>query len=227
MKQALGPIKLPDAGRCIYCGDPAEMVCEHCEAEAERRNRELAKKEQADQAQARRGWFQDKIPEPYRDPDPARFPGWSVEAVRGFCPGNQRGITLQGPSDTFKTRTGVAMLEKAFVAGHGIDFRHAGDLRREINRAAREASDEALLRSLAKIPCLMIDDFGNQAFTETTEEFFLALLEKRHGVNQTIITTQYPSEEFIAKASTRRIGVAIARRIGPDFNTIIQTKKQP
>lgn len=212
--------------RCVYCGEPAELVCDDCEAAIAKRNQEIERKRRASKEAERSNWFRDKIPENYRDPDPVLIPQWSRKAVEGWEPAGKAGVTIIGPSDTYKTRTGIALLERAYVAGFQVELRQAGDLRREVNRAAREGEDEKLLRELAKIPVLMIDDIGNQAFTETFEEFLLALIERRTGAGlPTIATTQYPGEEFVAKATNRRIGIAIARRLGPDFSTIIRTDK--
>jgi hypothetical protein len=216
------------AERCFYCGDPADMVCPDCEAKIERKNRETIAKETRQRETQRLSWFAGKIPEIYRTGDDLLTPRWSRELTSVWNPQDRAGVTFQGPSNTWKTRGATKLLEKAFLAGRVVDFRQAGDLRREINRLARAGNenqnDSTMLRELIASPVLLLDDLGNQAFTEAAEEFMLSLIEGRVGKNlPTLVTTQFPSDEFIAKFSNRRIATAIARRIGPEHNWMVNT----
>ncbi len=223
VSEAIASQALP-SGKCFYCGDPADLVCDHCDAEAERKNRSAIIQEERDRETRRSGWFAEKVPELYRTADDLLVPNWAKEITAAWNIKDRYGVTIQGSSSTWKTRAGVRLLEKAFIAGQQIEFRQAGDLRREINRLAREGNDSAMLRELCQVPVLLIDDIGNQAFTETAEEFMLALFEGRVARNlRTIVTTQFPSDEFLAKFSNRRIGVAISRRIGPEQNWIVNS----
>lgn len=210
--------------KCVYCGDPADLVCDHCDAEAERKNRAAISAMEREKETRRAGWFAEKVPELYRTTDDLLVPRWAREIAAAWNPQDRYGITILGASNTWKTRAATRVLEKAFLAGKQIEFRQAGDLRREINRLAREGNDSAMLKELCLTPVLLVDDIGNQAFTETAEEFMLALFEGRTARNlPTLVTTQFPSDEFLSKFSNRRIGTAIARRIGPEHNWIVNT----
>ena len=213
-----------DPTRCIYCGDPADMVCDDCEARAQRNNAEIAERLATEAEATRLAQFADKVPEDYLGTDPARLPRWSGEIVNAWNPTDRYGVTLVGPANAGKTRTAVLLLQKAFLRKLPVRFEHAGNLRRFINRMAREGDDHKAIAELAEAPILVIDDIGNQAWTETSEEFYLALLEARTNKRRpTICTTQYPADELIGKASNRRMGTAIARRIGPDYAWIVNS----
>lgn len=221
-------IKIMPADRCAYCGEPADLVCDDCDRAADEKNAKIIASLAAEKESRRTAWFKEQIPDNYREPDDLLTPRWAREMEAAWNVQDRYGVTFQGPSQTHKTRTGIRLLGKAYLAGVKFEFHQAGELRREFNRLARDGKDAEFLKELCAVPVLMIDDLGNQAFTEASEEFFLALLEGRSNRRlKTIVTTQFPSDEFIAKTSNRRIGIAIARRIGPEFNWIVNTAPNP
>lgn len=212
------------SGRCVYCGDPADLVCDHCDEQAQKKNIQAETSERDEKRRRRQKWFAEKVPELYRQTDELLVPRWAREIATSWNPQDRYGVTIQGTSNTWKTRAAIRLIEKAFLHGMKVDFRQAGDLRREINRLARDGKDSEMLRELCEVPALVIDDLGNQAFTETAEEFMLALFEGRVARrNPTFVTTQFPSTEFLDKFSNRRIGTAIARRIGPEHSWIVNS----
>lgn len=212
------------SGVCVYCGDPAEMVCDACEAQIDVDNDKAAADLEREKERSRREWFLEKIPEEYRRTDDLLMPQWSREILACWNPLDRYGVTIVGPSDNHKTRTAIKLLEKAYLRGISVEYRQAGDLRREINKAAREGEDGKLLAEIASVPLLVLDDLGNQAWTDSSEEAFLSIVEARSNSRvKTIVTSQFPSDEFVARLTVRRRGHAIARRIGPDFNWIIDT----
>lgn len=223
ISQAIAEQAFP-TGRCVYCGDPADLVCDPCDAEAQKKNFRTELEERRGREAQRTRWFHEKIPELYRTTDDLLVPAWAKTIADQWNPQDRYGITIQGASNTWKTRGAVKLLGKAFLHGKQVDFRQAGDLRRDINRLAREGQDSAMLRELCEVPALVIDDLGNQAFTETAEEFMLALFEGRVSRRlPTFVTTQFPSGEFLDKFANRRIGTAIARRIGPEHSWIVNS----
>lgn len=209
---------------CTYCGEPAELVCDTCEAEIARKNARI----QAEQKEARRRrrteWFNSKIDPAFQIRDELLTPRWALDLADRWDSAGRHGVTFVGPSNTWKTRGGILLLEKAFVAGRRFEIIQAGDLRRTVNQAAKQGNDSAVLADLIEVEILMVDDLGNQAPTETSDEFLLTLFDKRAAKQRpTIITTQYPADEFVARSSTQRIGTSIARRIGPDFNWVVRS----
>lgn len=214
-----------DTTRCIYCGEPADMVCDDCEARAHANNAALAMRHEADAQEARQAAFNQRIPDDYQGTDPDRLPNWSRQIVDLWNPLDRYGVTLVGPAESGKTRTAVLLLQKAFLRKNPVRFEHAGNLRRFINRMARDGDDHKAIAELAAEPFLAIDDIGNNAWTETAEEFYLLLLETRTNKRRpTICTSQFPADEFIGKASNRRVGTAIARRIGPEYAWIVNVE---
>lgn len=218
---------------CLYCGEETPIdpetqlpavICQDCEsrtqANNERIRRAAADKAIADKLQ----WFLDKIPDSYRETDEAQLSEEQRELLAGWDPLGRHGVTLCGPSQTRKTRTGVLLLRKAFLAGQKIEFHQAGDLRRQVNHLARDGKETRLLNPLAEVPILLIDDFGNNAFTDTTVEFFLSLFERRTNRRlPTIVTLQYPGEELKERMENQRAATAIARRIGSEFGWMLNT----
>ncbi len=67
--------------------------------------------------------------------------------------------------------------------------------------ARGDGSHIKLLNKLAKIDVLVVDDWGLAPLSDAERRDFLEVIEDRHGMRSTIITSQYP--------------VSLASRIAP------------
>lgn len=224
IKAALPPI---GGEECVYCGDPTdELVCDHCDSRI-RREREAAEQREREQHEAQReSWFWNRMPDHYRETERSRMPQWALDLEAAWNPQDRYGATIHAPSDHHKTRAGILLLRKAYLAGRRVEYHQTGDLRRRVNRLAREGRDADLLETLQAVDVLMLDDFGNQAWTATIEEFWLALLERRAGNRPTIVTSQFPAADLMQQMTNSRVAMAIARRLGPQYAWIADGKAE-
>lgn len=58
--------------------------------------------------------------------------------------------------------------------------------------ARGDGSYPKLLRQLARVELLILDDFGLKPLTQTERHDLLEVIEDRHGVHSTLLTSQLP-----------------------------------
>jgi DNA replication protein DnaC len=216
--------KMSDTTRCVYCGEPADLVCDDCEARNERENAKRELMEAAAKERRRAADFDERVGA-YADTVLARLPSPALRAaVELFNPATSPNQTIIGPSRTGKTRAAVLMIRAAYQAGQTFQIRQAGEMRRDIMALAREGKDGPTFQRLATTQNLLIDDFGNTTVTRSAEEMWLALLEARSiRKRRTFVTSQYEGPELRASFTTAQMADAIMARIGREYATITKT----
>jgi DNA replication protein DnaC len=127
-----------------------------------------------------------------------------------------RGVIAIGESGQFKTTTMFnAAVKWLILEGHEVEYLTAAKFRQRASHHAKECTVEAFVRSLARIPWLFLDDFGNMNTTQAASEAILALFEERmnRGNRPFLVTSQFGGSELIAKFANRQLGEAIVRRL--------------
>ena len=69
---------------------------------------------------------------------------------------------------------------------------YAPKLFRALSSAAADGSLTKLLKKIAKVPVLVVDDWGLAKIDEHQCREFLEILDDRHGHGSTMITSQFP-----------------------------------
>ncbi len=70
-----------------------------------------------------------------------------------------------------------------------------------------------LLKSLAKTDILVVDDWGLATLTEAERRDFLEIMEDRHSLRSTIMTSQYPVAQWFDLIGESTMADAILDRI--------------
>jgi DNA replication protein DnaC len=110
-------------------------------------------------------------------------------------------IFITGPTGVGKTYLACALAQKACREGHTVLYRRLPRLLMEIVIAKGDGSYHKIMEKLAKTDLLVIDDWGLAELTGEQKRDLLELIEDRHGLRSTLITSQLPLEnwhEFIA-----------------------------
>ena len=69
-------------------------------------------------------------------------------------------------------------------------------LLQELEIAKADGRYAKILKSLAKTDLLMIDDWGLKKFAKEQSHDFLEILEDRHSLKSTLITSQLPTDHW-------------------------------
>jgi len=103
-----------------------------------------------------------------------------------------RNLLIEGPTGTGKTFLACALGQHACEQGISVRYYRASRLFESLTIAHGDGSFGKLLTQLAKTELLIIDDWGLQILTQAQRNDLLEIIEDRHGLGTTLITSQLP-----------------------------------
>lgn len=122
-------------------------------------------------------------------------------------------VLITGATGVGKTYVACALAQQACRKGHRAFYRRASRLLDELRLARADGSFTRLLARLARIDVLVIDDFGLAPMTETERTDLLEVLEDRHDLRATVLTSQLPPADWHAYLSEPTLADAICDRV--------------
>jgi DNA replication protein DnaC len=120
---------------------------------------------------------------------------------------------ITGPTGSGKTYLACALAHQACRDGHRVCYYYAPKLFRELQNAHADGSLLKLLKKLARAALVVIDDFGMAAVTGKQYRDLLEILDDRHGVGSTLITSQFPVDEWHGVINDATVADAILDRL--------------
>lgn len=124
----------------------------------------------------------------YRETDPTKIKSSRLEAVMDWNPRDGRNLWITGPSGTQKTRMAYLLLYKLMLKGWGVGSINAVELAMKLSKPVWDGKDAELER-LSKYSVLLIDDLGKEPSTQSIEQYFYLLIEKRYSNKKVNIIT--------------------------------------
>ena len=123
----------------------------------------------------------------------ARQPGVNRKQIRGFAElefiAKAENIVLVGETGRGKTGLACGLLLKALENGYRCQFVKAQDLFDEMYASLADRSTRQLLKRLARLDVLLIDELGYLNLKPEQSNIFFKLMEERYRQHSTIITT--------------------------------------
>jgi DNA replication protein DnaC len=126
---------------------------------------------------------------------------------------HHRNCLITGPTGSGKTYLGCALGHQACRDGHSARYYYAPKLFRELQMAQADGSLMKLLKKLARVAALIIDDFGVAAVTGKQYRDLLEILDDRHGQGTTLITSQFPVNQWHELINDATVADAILDRL--------------
>lgn len=124
-----------------------------------------------------------------------------------------RNLLLTGPTGIGKSWLADAFGNQACRNGYATESFRFPRLMEMLYAARADGSHLKLLNRLAKVPVLVLDDFGLSPLSDLERKDFLEMVEDRHGVGATVITSQPPTKDWHAIIGEPTIADAIVDRL--------------
>src|SRR3989441_2133384 len=138
-------------------------------------------------------WSLESFPYPHQ-------PGVNRKQIRTFAElefiAKAENIVLMGPTGVGKTGLACGILLKALENGYRCQFIRAQDLFDEMYASLADRSTRQLLKRLARLDVLLIDEFGYLNLKPEQSNIFVKLMEERYHRHATILTTNLDYEEW-------------------------------
>jgi DNA replication protein DnaC len=122
-------------------------------------------------------------------------------------------LLITGPTGVGKSYLAAALAHAACRADYSVRCFRLPRLIEEFARHAAQQKRSALLRQLARVQLLVIDDFGLAALADTTARDLLEVLDDRYDRASTLITSQLPLEQWHAYLGEPTVADAILDRL--------------
>jgi len=137
-----------------------------------------------------------------------------IEQLRASQWVNQhRNCLITGPTGCGKTYLACALAHQACRDGHRVCYYYAPKLFRELQNAQADGSLLKLLKKLARAALVVIDDFGLATVTGKQYRDLLEILDDRHGLGATLITSQFPVDQWHGVINDATVADAILDRL--------------
>lgn len=129
-----------------------------------------------------------------------RQPGVNRKQIRTFAEldfvAKHENLVFIGDTGRGKTGLACGILLKALENGYRCQFIRAQDLFDEMYASVADRSTRQLLKRLARLDVLLIDEFGYLNLKPEQCNIFFKLMEERYHRRSTIITTNLKYEEW-------------------------------
>jgi DNA replication protein DnaC len=122
-------------------------------------------------------------------------------------------ILITGPTGVGKSYLACALGHKACLEGHSVLYLRLPRLLEELRLARADGSYGKLMMTYAKTNLLVLDDWGLTPLGDDQRRDLLELLEDRHGLRSTIVTSQLPVESWHAYLGDPTLADAILDRL--------------
>lgn len=154
----------------------------------------------------------------------AKQPGVNRKQIRGFAElefiGRAENIVFSGATGVGKTGLASGLLLKALENGYRCQFIKAQDLFDEMYASLADRSTRQLLKRLARLDVLLVDELGYLNLKPEHCNIFFKLMEERYRQRPTIITTNLGYDEWPNLLGNRHMVEALLSRLRHQCHTV-------
>ena len=125
----------------------------------------------------------------------------------------RRHCLITGPTGVGKSYLACALAHQACRQGFRVLYYYGPKLFRELALAQADGSLTRLLKKLARVDLLVIDDWGLTPLKPDQYRLFLEILDDRQGTGAVLITSQYPVHTWHELIGEPTVGDAILDRL--------------
>ena len=120
---------------------------------------------------------------------------------------------VTGPTGVGKTYLGCALGDKACRDGYRVRYWSVPKLLRELSTASADGSLPRLLKQLARLDLLILDDWGLDRVKDAHAQLLLEILEDRQDSGSVLITSQFAVASWHELIANPTVADALLDRI--------------
>ena len=126
---------------------------------------------------------------------------------------NRQNVIITGPTGSGKSFLACALAHKACRDGYSALYTRLARILEELALARADGSYGKRLQQIARVKVLILDDWGMTTLKEAERRDLLEILEDRHDMTSTIITSQLPIAKWHPMIGDPTIADAILDRV--------------
>lgn len=154
----------------------------------------------------------------------ARQPGVNRRQIRSFAElefiAKAENIVFIGDTGVGKTGLGCGIMLKALENGYRCNFVRAQDLFDDMYASLADRSTRQLIKRLARVDILQIDELGYLNLKPEQSNIFFKLMEERYHQHATIITTNLEYDAWHSFLGNRLMVEALLSRLRHYCHTV-------
>ena len=132
----------------------------------------------------------------------------------------KQNLLITGPTGVGKSYLACALSHTACREGYSVLYLRVARLFADLALARGDGRYIKLLATFAKTDLLILDDYGLSPFTKEQRYDFLEILEDRHGLRSTLVTSQLPIEHWHEQIGDPTTADAILDRLVHNAHTL-------